>query len=108
MNMYGSTILLQHEYAQSFFEEAMCPDIEELERRDAFLTRLQQECPIHTEGTDLVTEIPDVDIAMLLSDKSSYVSVNVSSYHKISINEIDNEKYRLLAYDPRLMLNVAA
>lgn len=55
-------IRLPHE----FFEEAMRPDIEELKRRDAFLTRLQQECPIQTDGMDLITEIPDVDVATLL------------------------------------------
>ena len=61
-------IRLQHEHAKKFFEDALQPDIEELKRRDSFLARLQQECPVYTDGTSLITEIPDIDIAALLGN----------------------------------------
>lgn len=30
----------------------------ELERRDVFLAELEETCPIHYEGTDIVTDFP--------------------------------------------------
>lgn len=62
MNEYGHTIRLQHEFASRFLEEAMNPNMEELRQRDAFLERLEQECPVRVVGTDLVSEIQDIQI----------------------------------------------
>lgn len=60
MRNYGRTIRLQHEYAARFFDEAMSPDMNELQQRDVFLEKLEQECPIRVEGTDLISEVPDI------------------------------------------------
>ena len=100
MNRYGSTIRLQHEYAARFFEEAMNPDIEELQQRDAFFESLERECPIRVEGTDLVSEIPDIDVATLLGLKrecSDYIAINDDSY-KVSIVEKSRNKQSRLVY----------
>ncbi|MCI8440692.1 MAG: hypothetical protein HFF73_14510 [Oscillospiraceae bacterium] len=60
MGDHGCTIFLQHEHAQDFFVEAMNPDFQELQRRDAFLSELEAEYRIRTEGVDLVMKIPDL------------------------------------------------
>ena len=44
----------------------MHPDIEVLRRRDTFLARLDDECPIWIEGSEIVMEIPDVDVTALM------------------------------------------
>lgn len=62
----GAIIGLQHRNAARFFEEAMHPDLEELQQRDAFLAKLERECPVRTEGSDLITTIPDIDVAVFL------------------------------------------
>ena len=56
----SNLIRLQSEHAQSFFDEALRPDLDELKRRDAFLAKLEATCPIHMEGTDIVAEIPNI------------------------------------------------
>lgn len=66
----GTIIGLQHKHAFQFFEEAMHPDLEELRRRDAFLAKLERECPVRIEGTDLVTTIPDIDVVAFLGEIS--------------------------------------
>ena len=71
MREYGCRILLQHDQAQRFFEEAMNPVMEGLQRRDAFLATLNAECPIRMEGSEIVMEIPDVDITALMDDEST-------------------------------------
>ena len=38
----------------------MNPDFQELQRRDAFLSELEAEYRIRTEGVDLVMKIPDL------------------------------------------------
>lgn len=112
MNEYGSTIRLQHEYAARFFEEAMNPDLEELRQRDAFFAILEQECPVHTEGTDLVSEIPDIDVAALLGLKrelGEYVSINDDSF-EVSFVEKGRNRQSHSAYDSMSMfiINIAA
>ena len=32
--------------------------LSELERRDKFFTELEETCPIHYEGTDIVADVP--------------------------------------------------
>lgn len=54
------TVYLQHEYAKSFFDDAIHPDLNELARRDAFLEKIHQELQIYVDGSDLVAEIQDV------------------------------------------------
>lgn len=66
----GTIIGLQHKHSFQFFEEAMHPDLEELRRRDAFLAKLERECPVRIEGTDLVTTIPDIDVVAFLGEIS--------------------------------------
>lgn len=74
MRESSCTIRLQHERAQSFFDEAMHPNLDELHRRDDFLADLAITYPVCTEGTDLVVKISDIDITSLLSesDKRGY------------------------------------
>lgn len=62
----GSTIRLQHKYAQKFLGEAIRPDIEELRQRDAFFANLEQECSVRIEGCDLITEISDINIVAIM------------------------------------------
>lgn len=62
----GTIIGLQHQHAARFFEEAMHPNLQELQQRDAFLAKLKRECPVRIEGADLIATIPDIDIATLL------------------------------------------
>ena len=66
----GTIIGLQHKRAFQFFEDAMHPDLEELQQRDVFLAKLERECPVRIEGADLVTTIPDIDAATLAGVKS--------------------------------------
>lgn len=63
--MSSKIIFLQHEYAEVFFHEALHPDAEELNRRDNFLFELSQTCQYWRDGSDLVSKIPDIDIAAL-------------------------------------------
>lgn len=51
--MYGCRIELQHDQAQAFFEEALHPDLEELQRRDAFLEQLEQEMNLQIHGSSI-------------------------------------------------------
>lgn len=105
MNEYGSTIRLQHEYATRFFEEAMNPDMDELRQRDAFFANLELECPVRIEGSDLISEIPDIDIAALLGLKKEYIAVNEDSY-EVSITEKNREKHGRLAYGTMTMVTI--
>nr|WP_325305117.1 hypothetical protein [uncultured Dysosmobacter sp.] len=72
MGVYGCRILLKHGEAQTFFEKAMRPDIKSLERRDSFFMRIREELSCRVDGTDLVEDIPDIDISSLLSPKDVY------------------------------------
>lgn len=56
------TILLQHNGAKMFFDEALHPNIDELLKRDQFLEKIQDEYQIRCVGTDWVMEILDIDI----------------------------------------------
>lgn len=94
---YGNTIRLQHEYSMRFFEEAMNPDMEELRQRDVFLANLEQECPVRIESSDLVAEIPDIDIAALLGSQSGYIAVNDDSY-EVSVDEKSRNRQSHSAY----------
>ena len=58
----GCRIKLQHEFAQAFFDEAMHPDTEALDRRDRFFAEAEKSCPYRNEGNDLVAEIPDINL----------------------------------------------
>ena len=84
---YGCTIPLEHDQAQSFYESAMHPDIDELTRRDQFLQRVKRELPYRTEGTDIIATIPDIDIdALLNTGKEKYASAS-SGYMMVSVLE---------------------
>lgn len=52
-----------------FFEQAMHPDILELQRRDTFLSKIQEEYGITADGSDPITDvvitIPDIDVSSL-------------------------------------------
>ena len=71
MRSYGTFLPIQHEQAQQFFEEARRPNLEAIRRRDAFLERLERECPYRREGSGLVMEIPDLDIPGLTAEAPS-------------------------------------
>lgn len=105
MNGYGSTIRLQHEYAMRFFEEAMTPDMEELRQRDAFFANLEQECPVRIEGSDLVAEIPDINIVALLGRQRGYIVVNDDSY-EISVDEKSRNRKSHSAYGTMSMVTI--
>lgn len=108
MNEYGGTIRLQHEYAPRFFEEAMNPNMEELRQRDAFFANLEQECPIRIEGTDLISEIPDIDVVALLGLKrqlGGYIAINDDSY-EVSIIEKGRNKQSQSAYGTTSMSTI--
>lgn len=72
MNTQGCTILLRHEDAQAFFEETLHPNLAVLERRDAFFKEIDGKISGRTEGTDLVEDIPDIDISSLLGCGKAY------------------------------------
>ena len=63
MNDYN-VIRLQHEFAAPFFEEAMHPSVEELQRRDLFLESITSELSCRLDGEDIVSEIPDIDLTV--------------------------------------------
>ncbi len=65
MNVNGCRVLLTHDAAQSFFDEAMHPDMESLERRDAFFAALHEELSCRMDGTDLIEDIPDIELSSL-------------------------------------------
>lgn len=80
MNRNSCRIDLEHDFAASFFENAMHPNVEELQRRDAFFSRMQEEFPCWVEGTDIVAEIPDFDIAELICVPNKYPIVVDQAY----------------------------
>lgn len=41
--------------------------LSELERRDKFLTELEENCPIHYEGTDIVADV-SLDVESILQN----------------------------------------
>lgn len=102
--MSGSRIFLQHEYAAAFFDRALNPDLEELRCRDVFLSDLAQTCPYWREGTDLVSEIPDIDIAALCRRQiMEYECKHVlSSTYKLTMTEDE------MCYSIKQSLDVAA
>lgn len=65
MTQSSCTIYLQNEYASQFFEQAMCPDIEELRQRDDFLESVERELHVRRDGADLIADIPDIRIGEL-------------------------------------------
>lgn len=62
-------VLLRHENAQMFFEAASRPDLEELRRRDRFFEQIAKEVSYYEDDGDLVTEIPDIDVKLLMESK---------------------------------------
>lgn len=62
----SARILLEHERAKEFFEQTMHPDLDELRRRDAAIAKMNAECPIRVEGTSIIVDIPDIDIASII------------------------------------------
>ena len=83
MGGYSCTVRLQHASAQSFFDEMVHPDLERLRRRDDFLAKIEAAYPIRAEGTELVAEIPDINIAALMAvpQNEGYVPVKLRTYH---------------------------
>jgi len=72
MQDYRYRVFLQHEYAQMFFEAALHPDLEELRRRDRFFEQIAQETPYYDDDGDLITEIPDIDVELLMEVGKQY------------------------------------
>lgn len=100
MKEYTFTIRLQRKYAQGFFAGIRQPDLGNLQRRDAFLAELAAECPVRMEGTDLIVEIPDLDVAALMTarEKNPYTEVDAKRYHHSQVND-ETEKERLTYRD---------
>lgn len=65
---HGCTILLNHNQIEAFYESVRNPDIEELSRRDRFFEEIEREAPLHIEGANIVSTIPDIDINALMSE----------------------------------------
>lgn len=105
--MYGCRIELQHDQAKAFFEEVLHPDMEELQRRDAFFERLEQEINYQVNGSSITMEIPDVDIDMLLGAEKKYTAANDLSY-SLSLGTTANIKNRDSAYSIKATQNIAA
>lgn len=72
---HGCTILLDHNQIEAFYESVRNPDVEELCRRDRFFEEIERESPLHIEGTDIVSTIPDIDIGALMSETEAYAPV---------------------------------
>lgn len=108
MANYGCTIPLEHDQAQRFFESAKHPDIDELTRRDQFLQRVKKELPYHTEGTDIIATIPDIDIDALLNmGKEKYASTP-SRYMMVSVLEELRTVNQPSSYLIERTMNIAA
>lgn len=60
MASHGCTILLNHNQVEAFYESVRNPDIEELSRRDRFFEEIEREAPLHIEGANIVSTIPDI------------------------------------------------
>lgn len=67
-------IALQHEYARDFFNSALMPDFEELDRRDAFLSSISAHIEYKSNG-NMTTEIPDIDVRALMAKKDKYLQI---------------------------------
>ena len=77
MNEFECRIRLQHDLAQSFFNDALHPNMDELRRRDSAIAELDKVHPFRNEGTDLVAEIPDIDIEALLDGANIFYRYRV-------------------------------
>lgn len=105
--MYGCRIELQHDQAQAFFEEALYPDLEELQRRDAFLEQLEQEMNLQIHGSSIIMEIPDVNIDMLLNTEKTYISIEDLPC-TLALGTTVNIEKRVSAYTIRPTIDIAA
>lgn len=98
MQDYRCRVLLQHEYAQAFFDAALHPDLEELRRRDRFFEQIAQDTPYYDDDGDLVTEIPDIDVKLLMGAVIQYQTLSftkgktIKSYCVIDRRSCQNEK----------------
>ncbi len=57
-------IKIPHEAMPSFLEEAMNPSTKDLIKRDKFLERIEKDLHCRMDGSDVVSEIPDIDISL--------------------------------------------
>lgn len=103
---HGCTILLDHNQIEAFYESVRSPDIEELCRRDRFFEEIEREAPLHIEGTDIVSTIPNIDITILISETEAYAPVrNIPM--AFSFSETAGRGHGAL-YSVELMKNIAA
>lgn len=105
--MYGCRIELQHDQAQTFFEEALHPDMEELQRRDAFFEQLEEEMDYQIDGANITIEIPDVDIDALLNEGKAYIQTDNFLYVS-ALNITDGVESQDHAYTIKASIDVAA
>lgn len=91
MRDYGCTVLLQHNEAKAFFEEARHPNLEALQRRERFFEEIQQTLHLRREGSDLITTIPDLDIAALMAPLTTYQTKNTLCYELNSAQKQDDD-----------------
>lgn len=109
MRESNCVIRIEHEYAQSFFDEAMHPDLDELRRRDAFLAELEETCPVHIEKEDFVVEISEIDIISLLSEPETggYILVGSAIYQSPLLEVPAPNQYNAI-YSNSSMCSIAA
>ena len=94
MNMQGCVIFLEPDQAETFFQESLKPDIEALRRRDVFLDSLEKELLWHTDGLDLVAEIPDIDLPSVNSLEYKGVSILQSIAWNVTVgSNLGNIEY---------------
>ena len=103
MSSNSCRVYLQHEYAHNFFYSALHPNVDELRRRDAFFAELENTFRYWSDGSDLVAEIPDIDVASLACADEGYLGFRPPAFSTQPMVIIEGMCYR-----SELMLNVAA
>lgn len=77
MLSHNGQVVLRGETARNFFYAARHPDREELRRRDQILAEIEQNFSYREDGTDLVMDIPDIDLHRSLSVIQCTPSCNI-------------------------------
>lgn len=57
-------IKIPHEAMPSFLEEAINPSMKDLIKRDKFLEHIENDLLCRMDGSDVVSEIPDLDTSL--------------------------------------------
>lgn len=96
MNEYNCRIYLHHDSAKELLNEILHPDIDLLRSRDKAIKELDSVHPYRHDGTDLISDIPDIDVLALMEPNtlnSIYIQVKVdienrSNYYISSLIDV--------------------